>query len=353
MSANLFVKSIRYMQPSEIEDWSEWRLSKLAPAGISLVNSTDKSDAKRLQVPQVSVTNEPIYFRAPKPYLGNKVTSYGLKIKYSLLIQAPISGLDKAKEVHRADLIIRSKLSNMVLIHISVNRPVISEVFNYEITLNERHFSHQATGSKVSREQLMTVLASISDIEIRATYFDEVHETELLDFTVEMGVEESVHDANLDRPVVSAERCACPPTYRGYSCESCEYGYYKTLSRGPGKFNCERCKCNGHADTCDQDTGKCFECRGNTEGDDCGQCKKGYHKMERADGSFECVLCPCPGNSEQTVFADSCMIDAASNNAYYCNCQPGYYGNYCQRCAPGYFGNPREGMLSCFRTLFD
>ena len=112
----------------------------------------------------------------------------------------------------------------------------------------------------------MTVLASVSDVEVRATYFDEIHEAELLELTFEVGVEEAAEGAALDRRVASAERCACPPTYRGYSCESCEFGYYRTLSRGPGKFNCERCKCNGHADACDQETGKCLECQGNTEG---------------------------------------------------------------------------------------
>jgi hypothetical protein len=99
------------------------------------------------QVPQVSVLSEPVYFRAPKPYLGNKVTSYGSKIAYSLVIQAPRT--PSSKEVRRADLIIRSKLANMILIHISVNRPEIDRVFEHEIQLTEEQFSHQATGSKV------------------------------------------------------------------------------------------------------------------------------------------------------------------------------------------------------------
>lgn len=190
----------------------------------------------------------------------------------------------------------------------------------------------------------MQVLSSISALELRASYYDFLHASDLIEFQMDLAVESSIMTADLSSPVSSAERCGCPPTYRGYSCESCEYGYYKTVSRGPGRFNCERCKCNGHADTCDQDTGMCYECQGFTEGDHCEKCKPGYHKIEHYDGSFECRLCPCPGNTESTVFADTCMIDSMSNNAYYCNCLPGYDGSFCQRCSPGYFGNPRAGI---------
>ncbi len=237
----------------------------------------------------------------------------------------------------------------MVLININYNRIEPDTVLTRNVQLLETNFYHESTGSPVSRKQLMEVLASISSIKLRASYFNHVHPVHLLDFTFDLAVESSVMDADLSSPVLSAERCACPPTYRGYSCESCEYGYYKTPSQGMGKFKCEQCKCNGHANTCNQETGVCIDCDGHTVGDQCQFCKPGYHRVDLSDNTFECRLCPCPGNTEQTVFADSCITGPGpSSNAYYCNCREGYSGNFCQRCAAGYFGNPRAG-IACQR----
>ena len=341
MSADLYTKTIVYFKPNEFEDWDEWRLRN-AVESVKLINATTHEGLSLEideEIPVESLT-EPIYWIAPKPFIGNKVTSYGSSIRYNIKIEAP----EDANELNRADLIIASNSSNMILIHTGLNKPQSSETFEKEISLVEGEFFHLATGAEVSREQLMQVLSSISSIQLRASYYDEVHSSELINFEYDHAVEASVYDANISMPVLNAERCACPPTYRGYSCESCDYGYYKTVSRGPGRFNCERCKCNGHASTCDQETGKCFECQGSTEGHNCERCKAGYHKIEHDDGSFECRLCTCPGNTEETVFADTCMIDANTNNAYFCNCREGYFGNYCERCAPGYFGSPSDGI---------
>ena len=50
-SAPLFVRAVRYMRASEEEEWSEWALSGKAPAGIRLVDSTEReSDSKKLEV---------------------------------------------------------------------------------------------------------------------------------------------------------------------------------------------------------------------------------------------------------------------------------------------------------------
>lgn len=54
--------------------------------------------------------------------------------------------------------------------------------------------------------------------------------------------------------------------------KSCDVGFYgNPLIRGD---TCKRCPCNGGA--CDQETGRCLECRGNTEGWKCDKCKEAH-----------------------------------------------------------------------------
>lgn len=54
----------------------------------------------------------------------------------------------------------------------------------------------------------------------------------------------------------SVEHCQCPPNYKGLSCEECAKGYYRVDGRFGG--SCVKCECNGHADSCDVNTGICI-----------------------------------------------------------------------------------------------
>jgi laminin alpha 3/5 len=189
----------------------------------------------------------------------------------------------------------------------------------------------------------MIVLSQLNELKLRATYYNKLHNSELIDFKMSVAVQylENMTSIEQQTPSSSAEHCYCPPNFKGYSCESCEDGYYKVKSSGPGLFNCVPCNCSGHADTCDQNTGKCIDCRDNTYGDHCEFCKKSHYQIIYPEtGYSECRLCPCPGPIEGNVFADSCKYDLNSNKVYECSCQTGYTGQYCERCAPGYFGVP-------------
>lgn len=54
--------------------------------------------------------------------------------------------------------------------------------------------------------------------------------------------------------------------------KSCDVGFYGNPVTPGG--TCQRCPCNGGA--CDQETGRCLECRGNTEGWKCDRCKEAH-----------------------------------------------------------------------------
>lgn len=73
---------------------------------------------------------------------------------------------------------------------------------------------------------------------------------------MDVGVEPEVAD-NSASPALSVEQCSCPPNYQGLSCEECAPGYFRAQTGPYGGF-CTPCQCNGHAETCDTNTGICI-----------------------------------------------------------------------------------------------
>ncbi|CAF0881627.1 unnamed protein product, partial [Brachionus calyciflorus] len=314
------------------EDLNEWSLSGLRQnSNLSLVDGL-KVDFSNHE------SSEPVYWNVPKSYLGNRVTSYGANIKYTVRVSSGDLGLSV-----KPDLILSGQ--NMSLYYSSKNQPQNSVDFENTVSLLEGNFNHLITGASTTRDQLMIVLSSLSEIKLRASYGSKPEESELLSFTFDFAVE--FQDNVTGEPALSAEQCYCPQHFAGYSCESCEPGFYKVKGNGPGLFNCVPCQCNGHADTCDQETGECIDCRDNTLGKNCELCKTGFYQISYGYGYTECRLCPCPGPSESNVFSASCMYDQNSNKVYHCNCQEGYAGQFCEHCAPGYYGDPTAPGGKC------
>ena len=54
------------------------------------------------------------------------------------------------------------------------------------------------------------------------------------------------------------EDCRCPDGYTGLSCQRCADGYLSVSDGRGGLERCVRCNCNGHAESCDPDTGRCL-----------------------------------------------------------------------------------------------
>ena len=57
-------------------------------------------------------------------------------------------------------------------------------------------------------------------------------------------------------PSSSVEQCACPPGYKGLSCENCSPGYTRS-TEGLYLGLCRPCECSGYSTTCDANTGVC------------------------------------------------------------------------------------------------
>ncbi|KAH7975672.1 hypothetical protein HPB52_004057 [Rhipicephalus sanguineus] len=142
-------------------------------------------------------------------------------------------------------------------------------------------------------------------------------------------------------------QCKCRPNTYGRQCDECQPGYWNYP-------NCQRCDCNGHADTCDSRTGHCIQCRDFTSGPHCDRCEVGFYGDPRYGVDIPCRPCPCPGTADSGInHATSCDLDPRTGNVI-CHCAQGYVGKFaicerCDRCANNYYGEPNVPGGSCRR----
>ncbi|XP_051517314.1 laminin subunit beta-2 [Myxocyprinus asiaticus] len=135
-------------------------------------------------------------------------------------------------------------------------------------------------------------------------------------------------------------QCPCRHGAMGRQCSDCQPGQW-------GFPNCRPCQCNGHAESCDPETGACYECRDNTTGQLCERCMNGFFGNPVLGSGEHCRPCPCPGHPDSGHSnGASCHVDYASNQIL-CQCSQGYADPRCDRCAPGYYGDPEQPGGAC------
>ncbi|KAK2851858.1 hypothetical protein Q5P01_008134 [Channa striata] len=274
---------------------------------------------------------EPHYWQLPGVYQGDKVGSYGGKLKYTISYVAGPRGtlLDDA------DIQIIGNDITLVAHQPWQRRQQGSrETQHFEIVFREEKW-RRPDGMPATREHLMMVLADLDDILIRASYFTEMRSSSISDISMEVAVPNYSGLAQ----ALEVEQCRCPPGYQGLSCQDCAPGYTRT---GGGLYlgHCELCECNGHSDSCHPETGICTSCLHNTQGELCEQCAPGFFGDPTVGTPEDCQPCACPHTDPENQFSPTC--ESLGNGGYQCTaCQPGYTGQYCERCAPGYVGNPQ------------
>uniref|UniRef100_A0A674DCA7 Heparan sulfate proteoglycan 2 n=1 Tax=Salmo trutta TaxID=8032 RepID=A0A674DCA7_SALTR len=263
---------------------------------------------------------EPHYWQLPGVYQGDKVSSYGGKLKYTINYVAGQRGT--AIEDPDIQIIVSSLCSKVTnFIH-----SLSCYIENWR----------RPDGMPATREHLMMVLADLDDILVRASYYTEMRSSSISEVSMEVAVPNYSGLAQ----ALEVEQCRCPTAYQGLSCQDCAPGYTRT---GGGLYlgHCELCECNGHSDSCHPETGICTSCLHNSQGALCEQCAPGFFGDPTAGTPEDCQPCACPHTDPDNQFSPTC--ESLGNGGYQCTaCQPGYTGQYCERCAPGYVGNPQD-----------
>ncbi|XP_075696695.1 basement membrane-specific heparan sulfate proteoglycan core protein [Rhinoderma darwinii] len=276
---------------------------------------------------------ESYYWQLPENYQGDKVTSYGGTLRYTLTYTSGVRG----SPLPDADVQITGNDITLVAYQTEL-RPRESKTF--EIAFRESQWK-RPDGQQATREHLLMALADLDEILIRASY-----STDMISAGITGVSMETAGPSYTSLPqALEVEECRCPPGYRGLSCQDCAPGYTRT---GGGLYlgHCEPCDCNGHSETCHPESGVCLNCLHNTGGEFCDKCAQGYYGDATAGTPEDCQPCACPLSDPENQFSKTCETDGAGG--YRCTaCPLGYTGQYCERCAPGYTGNPNIRGQKC------
>ncbi|XP_033099240.1 laminin subunit alpha-like [Anneissia japonica] len=155
--------------------------------------------------------------------------------------------------------------------------------------------------------------------------------------------------------------CTCSHNTCGSECQECCPGFVqkKWLPATPQTANeCEPCNCFNHATSCyyDEDVdhrgesldihgnysggGVCINCKDNTAGINCNECKPGYYRVRNTSLTSPsiCQRCTC-----QSVFHTGNCASLTGQ----CECKPQFTGTSCSECSLGYYGYPECKECRC------
>ncbi|XP_053979109.1 laminin subunit alpha-1-like [Hylaeus volcanicus] len=341
------VAKLSYSAVSSLENWLVTDMN--ASRAIVPVLDTDNG---WLTVAAFEVEYDSPFWLAPPIYCGNRLSSYGSNITYSVtwvVMRGDTSGNPTAgpnlilvgnngmriaygeEQYNGQEAEISVPLRENGWYHVR------SEVQDIPTKLRRTEFR----GDPVTRVQMLRVLADLKYLMIRAQY----HSVQIegsLQFAVLSTGAVSVNGENNSL----VELCECPEGYTGLSCEDCEWGYVKVLKNGTDhrdQHMCVKCDCNGHANTCDLVLGECTTCEHDTVGPKCDRCALGFYGIALRGTPNDCKRCACPLLNESNNFSPNCQLDDPTDidSGYVCTqCPKGYTGDHCESCDIGFFGNP-------------
>ncbi|XP_021120891.1 laminin subunit alpha-1 isoform X2 [Heterocephalus glaber] len=326
----------------QVNDMSGWLVTDLVSAREIKSQQEVAGGRRQISISHVEVTQRlgaRYYWSAPEAYLGNKLTAFGGFLKYTVSYDIPTETVDGDLLSH-ADVVIRG---NGLMLSTQAEGLSLQpyEEYHNMVRLVPENFRDYSTKREIDRDQLMTVLANLSHLLIRANYNTAKTALYRLD-----SVSLDIASPNaIDLTVATdVEHCECPQGYLGTSCESCQPGYYRVDGILFGGI-CQPCECHGHAWECDVH-GVCLDCTHNTTGDHCEQCLPGFYGAPSRGTPGGCQRCACPLTTPSNNFSPTCHLDEEEDMV--CDqCGPGYAGTWCERCADGYYGNPTVPGGSC------
>ncbi|XP_052607209.1 laminin subunit alpha-2 [Peromyscus californicus insignis] len=326
-----------------VQDMRGWYLTDIS-GHIQVAPQLDNPDSPH----QISISNsearrsllDGYYWSAPAPYLGNKLPAVGGQLTFTI-------SYDLEEEEEDTEKILQLMIilqGNNLRISTAYKEVYLdpTEEHTEELPLKEESFTIHGTNLPVNRKDFMTVLVNLERVLIQITYnlgMDAIFRLSSVNL-------ESAVPYPTDRSIATAvEVCQCPPGYSGSSCESC-WPRHRRVNGTIFGGTCEPCQCFGHAESCDDITGECLNCKDHTGGPYCNECLPGFYGDPTRGTSEDCQPCACPLNIPSNNFSPTCHLDRSLG--LICDeCPVGYTGPRCERCAEGYFGQPSIPGGSC------
>ncbi|XP_054719317.1 laminin subunit gamma-1-like, partial [Uloborus diversus] len=272
-----------------------------------------------------AISRDPVYFIAPARYLGDQRASYNQFLNFTLRIG------EEGPQATLEDVVLEGAGLAVSLPVFGQGNPLPS-TFNQEFGFRLHEHSAYGWNPRLTAHDFMSILSDVTALKIKVTYTPEG--SGYLD-NVRLG---SAQRSPIGVEATWVEMCTCPDGYVGQFCESCGPGY-RHDPPGGGKFaRCVPCNCNGHAEYCDPETGRCI-CQHNTAGDNCEHCTSGFYGNALTGTEDDCKPCPCPGNGACVVLPDeevACL-----------ECPEGYAGHRCDLCVDGFYGEPQGQCRKC------
>uniref|UniRef100_A0A8C5X712 Laminin subunit gamma 1 n=1 Tax=Malurus cyaneus samueli TaxID=2593467 RepID=A0A8C5X712_9PASS len=362
----------------------EWRAEQRDGSEVMLQWSPETQD-----ISVISDTYFPMYFVAPRKFLGNQVLSYGQNLTFSFRVDR------RDTRLSAEDLVLEGA-------GLRVSVPLIAQGNSYpsENTQTYTFRLHEAADypwrPALSAFEFQKLLHNLTSIKIRGTYSErskllnrvsqkrgQTHLPPVWASSLGYGKE------NVLKDMVGCRKCK--------RCELCDDAYFgDPLGENGAVRPCRLCQCNDNIDpnavgNCDRQTGECLKCIHNTAGFYCDRCKDGFFGNPLApDPAQKCRACHCnpygtvnqqticnqvtgqceclshvtgrdcsacePGffNLQSGRGCERCNCHAlGSTNGQcdiqtgQCECQPGVTGQHCDRCEGNHFGFGSEGCKPC------
>ncbi|XP_039710565.1 basement membrane-specific heparan sulfate proteoglycan core protein isoform X6 [Pteropus medius] len=310
------------------EEPSQFSLTNAAGTHITTLGISSPTPGELAFSSFQHLLSGPYFWSLPSRFQGDKVTSYGGELRFTVTQQPQPGSLP----LHRQPLVVLQG-NGIVLEHHPSQEPSPGQPTTFTVPFREQAWQ-RPDGQPATREHLLMALADLDELLVRATFSSMPVAASISAVSLEVA-----QSGPSDGPrALEVEECRCPPGYVGLSCQDCAPGYTRT---GSGLYlgHCEMCECNGHSDLCHPETGSCSQCQHNAAGEFCELCAPGYYGDATAGTPEDCQPCACPLANPENMFSRTC--ESLGAGGYRCTaCEPGYTGQYCEQCAPGYVGNP-------------